>query len=195
MPTLDVDIPRPSVPLSQCGRALHDIGLASLFGGNLFARVGVHPALRKVSDPAERGRVVTASWRRYGAVNSLALVAVVTGWAGARANEAANGRLSARERGLTYAKDGLVAATALTGVAAAVEGLRFNAETSGGNVPLADGSTPSAETPESPARTKRLLNTLGRAHLACTGALIAVNASLAQENFRRPPLRRVLGRA
>src|SRR4051794_41612060 len=32
-------IPAPPVPLSQVGRAAHDIGLAGLLGGNLFGRL------------------------------------------------------------------------------------------------------------------------------------------------------------
>lgn len=188
----ELDLPKPPVPLSKAGRALHDIGLASLFGGNLFARVALHPALGRLSDPTERGVIVNASWRRYGTVNSLSLLAVVTGWAGARAAEARPDKLSARERSLSLAKDGLVAATAVTGVACAIEGVRFNAETDGGQVPLQNGSTPAQDTPAPQARAKRVLGALGAVNLACAAALIAVNAALAQENFRRPPLRRAL---
>jgi len=32
--------------ISSAGRAAHDIGLAAILGGNLFARVGMHPAGR-----------------------------------------------------------------------------------------------------------------------------------------------------
>jgi hypothetical protein len=41
---------------------------------------------------------------------------------------------------------------------------------------------------------KRSLNALGAASLAAEAALVAVNAALAQENFRRSPLRRRLRR-
>ncbi len=195
MPSLNLDVPAPPVPPSQAGRALHDLGLASLFGANLFARVGVHPALARVSDPSERGKVVNSAWRRYGIVNSMSLAAIVTGWAGARAGEARNHNLTTRERALALSKDGLVVATAVSGVAAAVEGIHFNAQSSGGDVAMEDGSTPAPDAADSgPGRTKRVLNVLGQVNLACTAALIAVNAALAQENFRRPPLRRVLHR-
>jgi uncharacterized membrane protein len=78
----------PSVPLSQAGRAAHDLGLAGLLGGNLFGRLALHPSVTAISDEAERGKVVNAAWRRYGTVNSLSLLAVTTGWLGARAGEA-----------------------------------------------------------------------------------------------------------
>ena len=79
-----VTVPTPPVPLSKAGRAAHDIGLAGLLGGNLFGRLAMHPSVTEISDPAERGKVVNAAWRRYGTVNSLSLAAVVSGWAGAR---------------------------------------------------------------------------------------------------------------
>src|SRR3954451_22116747 len=80
-------IPAPSVPISQVGRAAHDIGLAGLLGGNLFGRLALHPSVTEISDKSERGKLVNAAWRRYGIVNSLSLVAVLVGWIGARADE------------------------------------------------------------------------------------------------------------
>src|SRR6201989_579998 len=99
----------PSVPVSQLGRAAHDLGLAGLLGGNLFGRLALHPSVTEIADPAERGKLVNAAWRRYGTVNTLSLLAVGSGWLGARASEAADSSLSPTERRLARAKDGLVA--------------------------------------------------------------------------------------
>jgi hypothetical protein len=184
----------PTVVLSQLGRAAHDLGLAGLLGGNLFGRFALHPAVAGLSDPRERGEIVNAAWRRYGTVNSLGLLALAGGWAGARAGEAADRRLSPEERGLARAKDALVATVVLTGVATAVEGMRFARQAPDGAVPLADGSHPAPETPPGAARLKRRLNTLGGVALGAEAALVAVNAALAQAGFRRPPLRRRLSR-
>src|SRR5215218_4735101 len=133
-------IPAPPVPLSQVGRAAHDIGLAGLLGGNLFGRLALHPSVTQIRDKAERGKVVNAAWRRYGTVNSLSLVAVTAGWAGARAQEARPRHLSPAERRLAVAKDVLVGAVAVTGIAAAAEGMRFSRQEPGGAVPLGDGA-------------------------------------------------------
>src|SRR3954449_12193988 len=92
------DIPAPPVPLSQVGRAAHDIGLAGLLGGNLFGRLALHPSVTEISDKAQRGKVINAAWRRYGAINSVSLAVVLAGWAGARADEAAPSRLPPAER-------------------------------------------------------------------------------------------------
>jgi hypothetical protein len=138
----------------------------------------MHPALREVSDARERGKVVNRAWRRYGAVNSLALAALIAGWAGARPDASARRRPSARERKLTVAKDTAVAVVAVTGVAAAIEGVRFSRMKPGGAVPLADGSEPGGEASPGEERAKRRLNVLGGAHLTAAVALAAVNAAL-----------------
>jgi hypothetical protein len=180
--------------ISSAGRAAHDISLGALIGGNLFARTAMHPALGLVSDPRERGRVVNGAWRRYGVVNSLALASLLGGWLPARLGEARPDLLSARERPLALGKDIAMAAVAVTGIAAGLQGMRFARMESGGDVPLADGSTPGPETPAGEATAKRTLNRLGSAHLLSALALAAVNATLGQANFRRPPKRRVLKR-
>ena len=183
-------IPAPPVPISQVGRAAHDLGLAGLLGGNLFGRLALHPSVTEISDQQERGKVVNAAWRRYGTVNSLSLLAVATGWAGARAAEARDHRLSAEERRLARAKDVLVGVVAVTGIATAREGVRFSRSAPNGAVPLRDGDhTAVNATPES-ARRKRRLNALGAASLAAEIALVGVNAALNQAGFRRPPSRR-----
>jgi uncharacterized membrane protein len=180
--------------VSSAGRALHDIGLGAMIGGNLFGRIGMHPALRRVSEPSERGAVVNAAWRRYGTVNGLSLAAVLAGWAGARAGEARPKMLSERERKLAVAKDAAVSAVAVTGVAAAAQGMRFAAMEPDGAVPLADGNEPAPDTPRREARAKRTLNVLGGLNLASALTLAGVNAALGQANFRRPPARRLLRR-
>lgn len=188
MPT----IPAPSVPASQVGRAAHDLGLAGMLGGNLYGRLALHPSVTAISDPRERGRVVNAAWRRYGVVNGLSLAAVAGGWAGARMQEAADHRLAPGERRLAYAKDALVALTAVTGLVTAAEGLRFARMEPAGAVPLEDGDTVAAEAGDDAARAKRRLNALGIANLAAQAALVSVNAALAQYNYRRPGLRRAV---
>jgi hypothetical protein len=166
-----------SDPVAGLGRAAHDVGLGALIGGNLFARVGMHPALGELRDPRERGKVLNAAWRRYGTVNSLSLAALMAGWAGARAQETGPRLRSVRRRRLAGARDGATAAVVVSGVAAALQGMRFARMEPGGAVPLADGSTPAAHTPDREARAKRTLNALGNLNLASALALAAVNAA------------------
>ena len=166
--------------ISTAGQAAEVIGLAAILGGNLFARAGMHPALREVSDPAERGKVVNAAWRRYGTIESLSLAALIAGWAGSRPGEADRRSLSERERTLGLAKDAAVAAVALTGVAAGIQGIRFSGMEPEGAVPLEDGSKAGESASPNESRAKRRLNLLGAVHLASALTLVGVNAALAQ---------------
>jgi hypothetical protein len=163
--------------VSSVGRVAGEVGLAALLGGNLFGRMAMHPALRRVRDERERGAVVNTAWRRYGTINSLSLAAVLAGWAGERL--AADG-----DRPLGTAKDAAVGAVAVTGVAAAIEGVRFARACPDGRVPLADGSTPAPDTPRKAARMKRVLNALSAANLCAELALAAINA--VSQPRRRP---------
>src|SRR3954449_8128522 len=165
----------PPVVLSKVGRAAHDVGLAGLLGGNLFGRLALHPSVTEISDPAERGKVVNAAWRRYGVVNTVSLAAVAAGWLGARADEAAPRRLGDRERRLALARDVLLGAVAVTGLASAAEGMRFSRMAPDGAVPLADGDHPAPGATEREAAAKRRLNVLGLATLASEVALVSVN--------------------
>ncbi len=184
----------PGVPVSQIGRAASEIGMAGLLGGTLFGRLALHPAVSAISDPRERGRVVNAAWRRYGTVNALSLLAVTGGWLGARADEAHDRNLSPRERRLARAKDGFVAATVATGLATMVEGIRFSKLAPEGAVPLTDGDHTAPGATGRQARAKQRLNVLGVLSLGADLGLVAANAALSQENFRRPPARRLLSR-
>jgi len=180
--------------LSAAGRAAHEIGLGAILGGNLFGRVAMHPALGRVTDPRERGEVMNASWRRYGIVNGLSLATVVAGWAGARAGETRARFLTKEERNLARAKDVAVGALALTGTATAIEGVRFSRMEPKGAVPLEDGETASAEATDAEAKAKRRLNRLGGLNLISALALSAINSTLSQKTFRRPPARRLFAR-
>lgn len=190
MPT----IPAPPVFLSQVGRAAHDLGLAGLLGGNLFGRFALHPSVTTMHNQSERGKVVNAAWRRYGAINAFSLVAVSTGWVGARLNEAADRRLSPEERRLARAKDVLVGAVVATGLASAVQGIRFASKAPDGAVPLRDGDHAAAEATDEARHAKRRVNALGTASLVAEVALVSVNAALNQQSFRRPAARRLLPR-
>jgi hypothetical protein len=187
-------IAAPSVPLSQAGRAAHDLGVAGLLGGNLFARIALHPSVTEISDEAERGKVINAAWRRYGTINTLGLLAVAAGWIGARSDEAADRRLSPEERTLARAKDALVGVVAAAGIASAIEGMRFARKAPGGAVPLRDGDHTAPSASGDARRAKRRLKALGTASLVAEAGLVAVNAALDQRAFRRPPARRLVPR-
>ena len=182
--------------LANTTRALHDVGLAAWLGGSMFGKFALNPAVGRISDKADRGKVVNAAWNGYNAVNTIGLGAVALGWLGARVTETRNGQLSDRERALSRAKDALVATAVVTGVVNGVEGARLARQAPAGAVPIEDGTTPAPETPPAAASIQKRLRLLGDVNIVIGVALAAVNAVLAQQNYSRPPLKRgVLRRA
>ena len=180
--------------VSSLGRAGHHVAMGALLGGNLFARFAMHPAVREVSNPRERGKLVNTAWQRYGIVNSLSLLTLAAAYAPARVGEARSDSLSGREHKIIRAKDVAMASLFATGLASAIQGIRFARMEPGGAVPLEDGSTPAPEASEREAKTKRTLNILGAANLVAALGLAAADATLAQTSHRRPPLKRLLKR-
>ena len=178
--------------LAYSARVAHDAGLAAWIGGSLFGKFAMNPAVRRVSDRADRGRVVNAAWSAYNLVNGVAFVGIVGGWLGARATEARPDRLSSRERSLSKAKDALMATTLVISATTGVQGIRLARSAPEGAVPMESGTEPADETPPDAARLQRSNGVLANADILLGFALVGVNAALAQEGHSRPPLRRGL---
>jgi hypothetical protein len=172
--TLPLDFPE---ELTNAARSAQDLALAAVIGGNLFGRVAMHPALTEVTDKTERGKVLNRAWRRYGAVNSLALGTLVAGWLPARLTDADARRGIPPERRLVLAKDVAMGAVLITGLASAAGGVGFSHQAPGGAVPMTSGHDPAPETPPRAARLKRAVNAAGAANLAAAVALLAVNSA------------------
>jgi hypothetical protein len=62
-------------------RSLHDLGLATWFGGSLMGAVGLNGAAADVEEPRQRLRVATAGWNRWTPVNLAGIAAHVVGGA------------------------------------------------------------------------------------------------------------------
>jgi hypothetical protein len=137
-----------------------------------------------VSDPSERGQVLNHAWRRYGNINSLALVALVSGWISTRADETAPLWTSPRRRGLVLAKDVAVGAVVLTGLASAAGGVGFAQQAADGAVPMTDGSEPVPSTPPRTRSLKRAENVFGALNLGAELTLLGVNALLSRHASR-----------
>jgi hypothetical protein len=181
--------------LANSTRAAHDVGLAAWLGGAMFGKFALNPSLTRISDHAERGSVANAAWNGYNAINAGGLGAAALGWGAARFTEANPSNLSGRERALSTAKDGLMVAAVLTGIANGVQAARLARQAPDGAVPVETGTKPAAETPPKAARIQRSLEALGNVNVVAGIALVAVNAVLAQIGHSRPAKRRALTRS
>jgi hypothetical protein len=178
--------------LAQSARAAHDWGLASWLGGSMYGQFALNPAVAKIDDKRERGKVVNAAWNGYNVINALSLGSVALGWFGSRLTETRPDRLTAEERKLATAKDALTLAALGTGLASGVQGARLARQAPEGAVPIERGTKPTTETPPDAARAQRSLAGLGILNIASGVGLVVVNALLAQRNHSRPALRRAI---
>jgi len=178
--------------LAYVTRAAHDVGLATWFGGTMFGKFALNPAVEAISERRERGKVLNTAWNGYNVLNAAGLGVAAAGWAGARFTEANPVRMSATENALSLAKDGLMVAAVVTGVANGIQGARFARQARDGAVAVESGTEPALETPQQAAGIQRSLEVLGNVNVGVGAALIAVNAVLAQVNYSRPTARRAL---
>jgi hypothetical protein len=180
--------------LAQSARAAHDWGLASWLGGSMYGQFALNPAVAKIEDRRERGKVVNAAWNAYNIINAVSLGSVAIGWFGSRLTETRPDRLTPEESKLALAKDGFTLAALATGIASAVEGARLADQAPEGAVPIERGTKPAGDTPPTAAKTQRALAGLGLVNIASGVGIVITNALLAQRNHSRPPLRRSLFR-
>jgi hypothetical protein len=159
-------------------RSLHDLGLATWFGGSLMGAVGLNGAAATVEEPKQRLRVATSGWNRWTPVNLAGIAAHVAG--GSVLLGANKGRLTGQQ-GVASAT---VVKTALTGAALAATawsralGAKLD---EAGQVPVGGGTEPSGATPEDVAKAQRQLKVLQWVIPALTGAVLVLNARMGEQ--------------
>src|SRR5215213_5805346 len=63
-------------------RSMHDLGLATWFGGNLMGAVGLNRAASAAKDPGERTRLDSIGWSAWWPVQGAAIAAHLVGSVG-----------------------------------------------------------------------------------------------------------------
>lgn len=159
-------------------RSLHDVGLATWFGGSLMGAVGLNGAAATLDDPRQRGRAVNAGWTRWAPVNAAAIGAHLIG--GALIVRANSHRIAGQKgvAGWTTAK------TALTGAAVAAQiatGWYAAKVWREGDVPLEGGTEPAGETPAEAAAALKKLAYLQWVTPALTGAILVSSAVMGEQ--------------
>ena len=172
-------------------RSLHDLGLATWFGGSLMGAVGLNGAAADVEEPRQRLRVATAGWNRWTPVNLAGIAAHVAG--GAVLLGANKGRM-ASQQGVAKAT---VVKTALTGAALAAtawsRALGAKLEEAG-EVPVEGGTDPSGDTPQDVVKAQRQLKVLQWVIPALTGAVLVLNARMGEQQRPTQATSGLLGR-
>ena len=128
--------------LVKAAAAIHNLSLATAFGGPLFAKVGLRPAVIKdITDEKERGRVLACAWAKYNKINVPAHVAFTATWLIER-HAIKHLNPDHRTQRLVAFKDLLIAGALLTGLANVAVGKKLCREFPEG-IPVSD--KPSSE--------------------------------------------------
>jgi uncharacterized membrane protein len=166
--------------LSSAAWIAHNLGLAVSIGGTLFGQRALQPALREIESDRERARVADAAWRRFSWLNLAAHGVVAATWFAGRTM--LSGReVSGRSRQLTLAKDALVVASLVTGVASIIISRTLGSR-------IRDASLV-----ESPAqeqtndRLRRVVGVLGLTNVAANAGIGAVTTALSMEASHSVP--------
>ena len=172
--------------LSSSALVIHDLGLATAFGGTLFGKLALDPAAKVLADPKERGQIVSTAWGTYNFVNLLAMSASAATWLIGRS------MLTGREAGrvarpLVLAKDFLVGTALAAGIGNMIAGTMFAKQAPAARVPIETGMTRHALTPPRAASLQRVTTTLGFVQGLASAGVIGITALL---NFRAGKSRR-----
>lgn len=107
--------------LSTTARVVHDLGLATGFGGSLFGKLALRPAVRQLTSIEERTKVVATAWKGFSLLNLIALAGVAATWITGRTMFTRR-RLHPTVRRLVFVKDALLGTTVATGLGSMVTG-------------------------------------------------------------------------
>ncbi len=159
-------------------RALHDIGLATWFGGTLMGAVGLNGAAASVADPAAHSRVATAGWARWAPVQGAAIGVHLIG--GALLVREKSQRIAAQKgvAAWTLTKAGLTGAALLATMGSGLAGAKLM---KAGDFPAAGATDPLPETPPELGRAQKQLKALQWVIPALTGAILYSNAVMGEQ--------------
>lgn len=154
-------------------RSLHDVGLATWFGGALMGAVGLNGAAASLRDPAERSSAATDGWTRWAPVSAVAVGAHLAG--SVRLLQTERGRV-ARQSGVARSSAVKTAVTVAAVGTTAYSGMLNRKMLAAGRVPVQGATEPGTGTPADVAATQKQLQTVQWAIPALTGTLVAVTA-------------------
>ncbi|QRN98045.1 hypothetical protein JRI60_02930 [Archangium violaceum] len=170
----------PTPTLTTSAYVLHNLGLASGFGGSLFGRIALNPSAKLITDKQDRAKIVNAAWNGYNIVNAIGLGTSALTWFFGRSK--VSGRsISPVARKLVIAKDFLMGATLVSGLVNLIGGGFLAKRSLQEGIPMESGSKAAEEAPQDVKNATKLVNWLGVFSLATMAGLIGVSTWLDNE--------------
>jgi hypothetical protein len=171
-------------------RSMHDLGLATWFGGNLMGAVGLNKATSAAHDPSERTRLNSIGWAAWWPVQGAAIAAHLVGSVGMLRADRGRVATDSGAASNTVLKTAVTLAAIGTSVASGVLGAQV---AQAAPVPAESATEPSAATPTDTAAAQRGLKPLQWVNPALTGVLIVLAAQQSEQQRTSSVLRGVLG--
>lgn len=171
-------------------RSMHDLGLATWFGGNLMGAVGLNRATSAAKDPSERTRLDSIGWAAWWPVQGAAIAAHLVGSVGML--RADRGRVATQPGATanTVVKSVVTLAAMGTSIASGVLGAKIGAASP---APSATATDPSALTPPDVAAAQKGQKPLQWVNPALTGVLIVLAAQQSEQQRTASTVRGALG--
>ncbi len=167
--------------LTTAAWVVHELGLATSFGGVIFGKLALNPTLDVIDSKPDRGKVLNSAWNRFNAVSTISTGTAIATWLTGRAAISGGLALDKEANNLVRTKDALLATAAVTGLISMLSGISLSRQAPDGATPLDDGLTPALEMSEEAARLLRRVNLLGNINIAALGGAIAVSTILSQK--------------
>lgn len=157
--------------------ALHNLGLAAGFGGSLFGKVALNPAVHVLKDHTDRGAIVNKAYERYNWINVIGMGLTALSWFGGRA--LVSGRsIDRTARQLTLAKDIALGTSLIAGATTVIAGRALAQQAPEGRVDIDGGAEPSPRTPEKARSLLRTIDLASNLGLLASAGVIALTAVL-----------------
>ncbi len=154
-------------------RTLHDVGLATWFGGSLMGAVGLNGAAASLRNPDERSASATVGWTRWAPVSAAAIGAHLIGAVQLLRTEAPRVRSQEGVMRSSIIKTALTAGALGT---TAYSGVLNRKIVAAGNVPVQGATEPGASTPADVAATQKQLKAVQWLIPAFTGGIVAATS-------------------
>jgi hypothetical protein len=163
--------------LTTSALAMHNLGLAAGFGGSLFGKLALNPAVHVLKDHTDRGAIVNRAWQRYNIINVIGMGITALTWLTGRSM--LSGRsIDSTARQLTVAKDILLSTSIVAGGATVVAGNMLAQQAPEGRVDIDGGTEPSPRTPEKARSLLRFIDMAGNVGLIASAGVIVLTGIL-----------------
>ena len=165
--------------MGKVTKVVHDLGLATWFGGSVFGILALNPAVEVLDDPEERGKMVDEGWARFQPYGALGLLGALVGHIIMRRNPPRRPTQTYKTTALV--QDFLLVGALVSSAASVALGEYADHQEPDAYTPVESATTPNEDTPEETVRAQKGLSLTSWAQLVTGVGLFVCSAILAVE--------------